>query len=325
MRALVCKAYGPPESLVIEEWESPAPGPGQVMIDVVAAGINFPDVLVVAGKYQVKTPPPFIPGNEATGIVAALGEGARRFAIGDRVIVTTRGGAFADQCVADEHATAALPDEFDFDQGAGFAVTYGTAYHAFRQCAGLEAGQTVLVLGAAGGTGSAAVELAATMGARVIAAASDADKLGFARDAGAHETIDYGTVSLRDAVDDLTGGTGVDVVFDPVGGELAEQAFRSLAWHGRYLVIGFASGTIPSFAGNIALLKEASVTGVWWGTWLAKHPEQHLANVRELAALIEDGKLKPRVTETYPLEDYAAAFRSITERRARGKVILRLR
>jgi NADPH2:quinone reductase len=227
--------------------------------------------------------------------------------------------------VADEQATAALPGEFDFDQGAGFAVTYGTACHAFRQCAGLQPGQTVLVLGAAGGTGSAAVELAVALGARVIAAASNEEKLRFATEAGAHETIDYGSVSLRDAVRDLTGGAGVDVVFDPVGGELAEQAYRSLAWHGRYLVVGFASGAIPEFSANIALLKEASIVGVWWGTWLAKYPEQHLANMREMAALIENGKLQPRVTETYPLEDYAAAFASITGRRARGKVVLRLR
>ena len=325
MRALVCNAYGPPETLTIEDRDDPAPGPGQLMIDVVAAGINFPDLLVVAGKYQVRTPPPFVPGNEASGIVSALGKGTRRFAVGDRVIVTTRGGAFAEKCVADEHAAAALPEAFDFDQGAGFAVTYGTAWHAFRQCAAIEAGQTVLVLGAAGGTGSAAVEIAAAMGARVIAGASDDDKLRFARDAGAHDTVNYSKVALRDAVRDLTGDAGVDIVFDPVGGEVAEQAFRSLAWHGRYLVIGFASGSIPQFAANVALLKEASIVGVWWGTWLAKHPEQHLANMREMAALIDDGRLRPRVTEVFQLDDYVAAFRAIGQRRARGKVILRLR
>lgn len=323
MRALVCNAYGPPESLVIEEREDPVPGPGQVCIDVVAAGINFPDTLVIAGKYQVRTPPPFVPGNEASGIVSALGEGASRYAIGDRVIVTTRGGAFAEKCVANENTVMALPAAFDFDQGAGFAVAYGTAFHALRQRAGLEAGESVLVLGAGGGTGSAAVEIATALGARVIAAAGDDRKLELAKDAGAIATINYAETPLREMVRELAGDSGVDVVFDPVGGDLAGEALRSLAWHGRYLVVGFASGSIPQFPANLALLKEASIVGVWWGTWLARHPDEHLANVAEMTKLIDEGALLPRVTERFRLEDYAAAFRTITERRARGKVILK--
>ncbi|MDX1499843.1 MAG: NADPH:quinone oxidoreductase family protein [Woeseiaceae bacterium] len=325
MRALVCNAYGPPEALAIEERPDPEPGPGQLVVDVAAAGINFPDVLVIAGRYQVKTPPPFVPGNEAAGVVAAVGDGVRLFRPGDRVIVATRGGAFAEKCLADEHTTMPIPAGLDFEHAAAFSVTYGTAYHALKQSAALEAGETVLVLGAAGGVGSAAVEIAKAMGARVIAAAGSGAKLDFARSLGADETIDYSATPLREALKELAGDDGVDVVVDPVGGELAQQALRGTAWHGRYLVIGFASGEIPEFPANLALLKEASIVGVWWGTWAAKNPDTQLENMRELAGLIQAGKIAPRVTEVFAFEDYAAAFGAITGRRALGKVVLRLR
>ena len=324
MRALVCKEYGPPESLVIEEHDDPVPGSGEILVDVAAAGINFPDVLSIAGTYQVKTPTPFIPGNEAAGVVSALGPDAGRFKVGDKVIITTRGATFAEKCVADELTSMPLPDGLDFEQGAGFAVTYGTSYHALKQSADLQPGETVLVLGAAGGVGITAVEIAKAMGARVIAAASSKEKLDFAVSAGADETINYSEVPLKETVKGLTGGKGADVVYDPVGGELAEQAFRATAWHGRYLVIGFACGDIPSFPANIALLKEASITGVWWGTWAAKNPKLQIQNLQAMAQLIAEGKLTPRVTESYALEDYVDAFKAITERRARGKVILRM-
>ena len=323
MRALVCNEYGPPESLTIEERDAPQPGPDQVLVDVVAAGINFPDVLAIAGKYQVKTPPPFVPGAEASGVVAAVGENVKHIGVGDKVIVATT-GAFAEQCVADAAMTIPLPDGLDFAQGAGYSVTYGTSYHALKQSADLRPGETVLVLGAAGGVGITAVEIAKAMGARVIAAASSDAKLEFARSAGADELVNYSEVSLKDAVKELTDGNGADVVYDPVGGELAEQAFRATAWHGRYLVIGFACGEIPSFAANIALLKEASIIGVWWGTWAAKNPKLQIENLAELAAMIAAGKLQPRVTESYALDDFVDAFRAITERRALGKVILRI-
>ena len=322
MRALVCKEYGPPENLVIEERPDPVPGEGEVLVNIKAAGINFPDVLVIAGSYQVKVPPPFVPGNETAGMVEAVGEGVRRLKPGDRVIATPSGGAFADKCVVAEKLCLPLPDALSFEQGAGFTVTYATTYHAFRQCTELTAGETVLVLGAAGGVGSTAVEIAKVMGARVIAAASTEEKLQFAREAGADETINYAEVSLRDAVKELTDGKGVDVVYDPVGGELAQMALRSLAWHGRYLVIGFACGDIPEFPANIALLKEASIIGVWWGTWAARNPGLSIQNMTELAAMVQAGELKPRVTESYPLERYVDAFAAITERRARGKVVL---
>ncbi len=324
MRALVCKEYGPPESLVIEEHDDPVPGEGQVLVDVAAAGINFPDVLSIAGKYQVKTPTPFVPGNEAAGVVSAIGGGVNQYAVGDRVIINTLGGAFAEKCAANVQTTLPLPADLSFEQGAGFSVTYGTSYHALKQSANLQPGETVLVLGAAGGVGITAVEIAKTMGARVIAAASSEEKLAFAVSAGADETINYSEVPLKETVKELTGGKGADVVYDPVGGELADQAFRATAWHGRYLVIGFACGDIPSFPANIALLKEASIIGVWWGTWAAKNPKLQMQNMMEMAKLIADGILTPRVTESYTLDDYAEAFRAITERRALGKVILRM-
>jgi len=322
MRALVCSEYGPPEQLVLEERPDPVPGVGEVLVDVRAAGINFPDVLVIAGTYQVKIPPPFVPGNEVAGIVEAVGEGVSHLKPGDRVIATPSGGAFAEKCVVAEKLCLPLPGALSFEQGAGFTVTYATTYHAFHQCTELQAGETVLVLGAAGGVGSTAVEIAKAMGARVIAAASTEDKLQFAREAGADETINYTEVSLRDAIKELTGGKGVDVVYDPVGGELAQMALRSLAWHGRYLVVGFACGEIPEFPANIALLKEASIIGVWWGTWASRNPRASVQNMVELAAMVEAGQIEPRVTESYPLERYADAFAAITERRARGKVVL---
>jgi len=322
MKALICREYGPPESLVIEERPDPQPSAGEVLVNVRAAALNFPDLLIINGSYQVKTEPPFIPGNEAAGVVEAVGEGVTRFRPGDRIIATPTTGAFAEKCLAAETQCMSLPENLGFEQGAGFTITYATTYHAFRQSTELRSGETVLVLGAAGGVGIAAVELAKHFGARVIAAASSPEKLEFARQAGADETIDYSEQSLRDAVRELTGGRGVDVVYDPVGGSLAEQAFRSLAWHGRYLVIGFASGEIPRFPINIALLKEASVIGVWWGTWSMHSPDDSLQNMVELASLVEQDKLKPRVSERYPLQRYTEAFAAIVQRRARGKVVL---
>ena len=322
MKALVCKQYGPPEKLCIEEHDDPLPRDGEVLVNIKAAGINFPDVLMIGGNYQVKIPPPFVPGGEVAGIVEAVGNGVTRYKPGDRVIAIPPGGGFAEKCVLTEKLCFPLPESLSFEQGAGFTITYATSYHAFRQCTGLRAGETVLVLGAAGGVGITAVEIAKTLGANVIAAASSEEKLQFAREAGADKTINYSDTPLKERVKELTGGNGVDVVYDPVGGELAEQAYRALAWHGRYLVIGFASGDIPKFPINIALLKEASIIGVWWGTWASHNPGDSLQNMAELAAMVDKGALNPRVTESYPLDRYAEAFAAITERRARGKVVL---
>ncbi len=324
MRALTCKAYGPVENLVFEEWDDPEPADNELVIDVAAAGINFPDILSIAGLYQDKTPPPFVPGNEASGIVSNIGKRVSRFAVGDRVIVSSRGGAFAEKCKALEHMVTRLPDRLTFEEGAGYTVAYGTSYHALKQCAKLRADETLLVLGAAGGVGKSAVELGKAMGARVIAAASSAAKIDFARAAGADEGIDYEKEDLRNAVKELTGGKGVDVVYDPVGGELAQAALRGLAWHGRYLVVGFAAGDIPKFPANIALLKEASIVGVWWGTWAAKHPDQHVENTVELEKMIAAETIHPQVTESYSIDEFKNAFQVISERRALGKVVLRV-
>ena len=324
MRALVCKEYGPPDRLVLEEQPDPLPDKGQVVVHVAAAGINFPDVLAIAGQYQVRTPPPFVPGNEAAGIVALVGDGVSRFVVGDKVIVTPNGGAFAEKCAVDENLLMPLPDGLGFAEGAGFAITYGTGYHALKQGAQLRAGETVLVLGAAGGVGSAAVEIAKALGARVIAAASSDEKLEFARSAGADELVNYAVQPLKETVRELTAGAGADVIYDPVGGALALDALRATAWHGRYLVIGFASGDIPNFPANIALLKEASIVGVWWGTWAARNPQEQQKNMQEMAGLMAAGNLQPRVSDSYSFDDYKSAFRAITERRAMGKVILRI-
>jgi NADPH2:quinone reductase len=322
MRALTCKKYGPPESLVLETVADPVPGAGEVLVSIRAAGINFPDVLVIAGQYQVKTEPPFVPGNEAAGIVESIGDGVTRFAVGDEVMLMPTGGAFAEKCVVDQNLVMPIIPGLGFERAAGFTITYGTSYHAFRQRARLAAGETVLVLGAAGGVGITAVEIASAMGATVFAAASSDEKLEFARQAGADHTVNYSNEPLNEAVKALTEGRGVDVVYDPVGGELAQLALRATAWHGRYLVIGFACGDIPNFPANIALLKEASIMGVWWGTWARRNPQEQISNVAEMAQLIGEGKLAPRVTEQYSLDEYASAFAAITERRALGKVIL---
>jgi NADPH2:quinone reductase len=322
MRALVCKEIGPTDKLVVEELTDPVAGPGEVLVRVHAAGINFADILVIKGLYQVKLEPPFIPGHEAAGFVSAVGEGVTHYKAGDKVMIMPEGAAFAELCALPVQRVIPMPESLGFEQAGGFTITYGTSYHAFKQSAGLQAGETVLVLGAASGVGITAVEIAKAMGARVIAAASSDEKLDFARAAGADETINYSEESLKDRCKELTNGKGIDVVYDPVGGELAQQALRALAWHGRYLVIGFASGDIPELPANITLLKEASIIGVWWGTWARLNPRDSEQNMAELAGLVAAGKLTPRVTETYALDQYAEAFASLENRKARGKVIL---
>lgn len=322
MRALVCNHFGRPSDLAIEEREPPVPKAGEVAVDVRAAGLNFPDLLTIAGKYQVRSEPPFIPGIEAAGVVHSVGDGVQHFSPGDHVVLTNQGGAFAERCVVDAARVMPLPESLSFEQGAGFAITYATSYHAFRQCAPLEAGQTVLVLGAAGGVGTTAIEIAKSMGARVIAAASSDEKLEYTRELGADETVNYTDQPLKDTVRELTGGAGVDVVYDPVGGAFATQALQALGWNGRYLVVGFAAGEIPQFPANLVLLKEARIIGVYWGDWAARNPDLAASNVRELVGLIADGTLEPRVMATYPLDRFEEAFAELAERRARGKVVL---
>ena len=324
MRALVCREYGPPDSHAIVDWDDPVAGDDDVAFDVRVAALNFADVLSMAGQYQVKAPLPFIPGNEAAGVVTSVGRNVTRFKPGDRVIGALRGGGFAEKSIVPEIAALAVPEELGFEQAAAYSVAYGTGYHALKQNARLQAGESVLVLGAAGGVGYAAVELARAMGATVIAAASSKEKLDFAAEAGADEFIDYSSQPLKDTAKALTDGRGVDVVYDPVGGELAEQALRATAWQGRFVVVGFASGAIQQFPANLALLKEASIVGTWFGTWAERHPREMRENFDELADMIAAGKIRPRQPTTFAFDDCAEAFRVITERRVLGKVALQM-
>lgn len=322
MRALRCHAFGPLEHLAVEEVPSPRPGPGQVLLDVKAASLNFPDILMAQGLYQVKPPLPYTPGAEAAGVVLATSAGVRRFRPGDRVIAIAGWGGFAEECVVDAGKLSSLPDGMEFDAGAAFLYTYGTALHALRDRACLAAGETLLVLGAAGGTGLAAVEVGKAMGARVVAAASSNDKLTLCRQAGADLTVHYGTESLKDRVRELTGGGGADVVFDPVGGPCTEPALRATKWRGRLLVIGFAAGEIPRIPLNLALLQERSLVGVYWGEWARRDPGGHERNVRQLVDWFASGAVRPVISERLPLDGAIGAMRRMADRQLKGKVVI---
>lgn len=324
MKAVLCRAYGPPEQLEVATVESPTPGKRQARVRVHAAAVNFPDTLIIQGKYQFQPPLPFTPGSDIAGVVIAVGEGVDTIQPGDRVMGFTgvNGGAFAEEAVCDVASLTPIPDGVDFTTAAAAGLTYNTSYYALKDRAHLQPGETVLVLGAAGGVGLAAVELAHAMGARVIAAASSDEKLAICRQYGADETINYGAENMRDRLKTLTGDNGVDVVFDPVGDSYAEPAFRSIAWDGRYLVVGFAAGDIPRIPLNLPLLKGASIVGVFWGSFIAREPKRHQHNQRQLAAWLADGTIKPRISATYPLADVARALSDILQRKAIGKVVL---
>ncbi|MEC7158395.1 MAG: NADPH:quinone oxidoreductase family protein [Pseudomonadota bacterium] len=324
MKALICNEFGSTKNLTLEEVKSPEPGVGQVLIDVHAAGINFPDVLTVQGKYQFKPSLPFTPGIEVSGVIKKVGKDVKMRKVGDEVISTLQTGAFASEVVTSENSTF-LKGNMSFEQAAGFALTYGTSYYALKQRARLVAGETVLVLGAAGGVGVATIQLAKAMGANVIAAASNDTKLDFAEEAGADLRINYTNENLKERVKELTNGQGADVIYDPVGGDFSEQAFRAIAWNGRFLVIGFASGPIAKMPLNLALLKGASLVGVFWGSWSAREPNESQNNFSELIKMVDDKKFIPLVTEIFKLEDHASAFACIEERRAKGKVILSMK
>lgn len=324
MKALICNEFGSTKNLILEEVKSPEPGAGQVLIDVHAAGINFPDVLTVQGKYQFKPSLPFTPGIEVSGVIKKVGKDVKMRKVGDEVISTLQTGAFASEVVTSENSTF-LKGNMSFEQAAGFALTYGTSYYALKQRARLVAGETVLVLGAAGGVGVATIQLAKAMGANVIAAASNDTKLDFAEEAGADLRINYTNENLKERVKELTNGQGADVIYDPVGGDFSEQAFRAIAWNGRFLVIGFASGPIAKMPLNLALLKGASLVGVFWGSWSAREPNESQNNFSELIKMVDDKKFIPLVTEIFKLEDHASAFACIEERKAKGKVILSMK
>ena len=322
MRALVCNEYGSTQNMAVEQRDDLEPGQGQVLIDVRGAGVNFPDILTVEGKYQFKPPLPFIPGTEVSGVITKVGKGVTGRSVGDEVVGTTQTGAFADQIVTSEHSTFLKGDTMSFEQAAGFAITYGTSYYALKQQANLQEGETVLVLGAAGGVGVSCIQIAKAMGARVIAAASTDEKLDYACKAGADLRINYSNESLKEKVKELTGGKGADVIYDPVGGDYSEQAFRAVAWDGRFLVIGFAAGPIPRMPLNLALLKGASLVGVFWGSWMARDPLASKQNFEELVEMVDTGSFSPLVSEVYSMHDFQKAFACISERRAKGKVVL---
>jgi NADPH2:quinone reductase len=322
MRAIVCSRFGGPEVLELADVEVPLAREGQVILDVHACAINFPDLLMVQGLYQIKPDLPFTPGSEVAGVIRSLGVGVEGMAVGDRVIASTGTGGLAEQVVVDAKSVVPAPEGIDFASAAGLLYTYGTSYHALRDRAVLQPGETLLVLGAAGGVGLAAVELGRLMGARVIAAASSEEKLALCREYGAAETVNYGTEDLKTRVRELTGGVGADVVYDPVGGGYTEPALRATAWNGRYLVVGFASGVIPRIPLNLPLLRGCSLVGVYWGSFVQSDPGHHHRNLAELVGWWRSGRLKPHVSGTYPLERAVDAMRHLAERQALGKLIV---
>lgn len=322
---MLCRRLGPPQVLEPAEVPLPQPAAGQLRIRVEACGINFPDLLLVAGKYQDRPPLPFIPGGEVAGVVDQLGAGVDGFAVGQPVMAATMLGGLAEYAVARARDTDLRPAGLAAETAAAFPGVYGTAWHALVQRGRLQPGETLLVLGAAGGTGSAAVQIGRALGARVLAAAGSAEKLAFLRAQGADAVIDYRDGGLRDAVKGLTGGRGADVVFDPVGGAAFDQASRCVAWNGRLLVVGFASGTIPRFPVNLALLKGYAVVGVYYGRFRDEQPAEAAANMRALLALLEAGRLAPPVDRVFPLEAAASALACLQDRSVRGKVVVSLR
>jgi NADPH2:quinone reductase len=322
MKAVLCKAFGPPESLVVEDVPSPTPGPGEVVMSVKAASVNFPDVLIIQNKYQVKPPLPFSPGSELAGVVKAVGDGVTGIAPGDRLMACTGYGAFAEEVLVDATRLLAIPAGMDFVTAASFILTYGTGDHALRDRGGLRPGETLLVLGAAGGVGIAAIEIGKALGARVIACASADDKLAVCRAHGADETINYATEDLRERIKALTGGRGIDVVYDPVGGPYAEPALRSVGWRGRFLVIGFASGDIPKMPLNLPLIKGSSIVGVYWGDFTRREPQRFAESMQQLERWYAEGRLKPHVSATFPLERASEALTLMANRQVKGKVVL---
>ncbi len=324
MQILLCESLGPAQNLRLVEAAMPQPGEGEVLVDVAFAALNFFDTLIIAGKYQIKPPLPFSPAGEFSGRIAALGPGVVGLRIGQRVMGFTGFGCARQSIIVAAQSLIALPDGLGFEKAAGLCIAYGSALHALRQRAAIRPGETLAVLGASGGVGLAAVELGAAMGAKVIACASSDEKLAFARRMGASATINYKTQDLRAELKRLSEGKGVDVVYDPVGGPLTEAALRSLAWRGRLLVIGFASGEIPKPPLNLALLKGCDILGVYWGEFVTREPEAHRSNMSDIVAMAVRGALSAHVHGVYALADFETAFGVISRRAALGKVLLKL-
>jgi NADPH:quinone reductase len=323
MKAILCTHFGGPADLEYGELPDPAPAAGEVVVAVKAAALNFFDTLLIAGKYQFKPPFPFSPAAEFSGVIERVGDGVTTFKAGDRVLGYGGHGAAREKVAISAQRVVKIPDNLDFDRAAGLTVIYGTTLHALKDRAHLKSGETLAVLGASGGTGLAAIELGKLMGARVIACASSDDKLAFCRERGADDVINYATADLKDALRKATGGKGADVIYDPVGGAYAEAALRSIAWQGRFLVIGFAAGEIPKIPLNLALLKGCDIVGVFWGAFIERDPKGHQANMADLVRWAAEGKLSAHVHAVYPLEKTPEALTAIAERKVMGKVILR--
>lgn len=322
MKAVVCKAWGPPDSLVVEDITLPALKAGEVLVDVKAASVNYPDVLIIQKKYQIQPALPFTPGSEVAGVVNAVGEGVTHVKPGDRVIAFTGTGGFAEQLIAPVAGIIPLPPGVPDDVAASFTLVYGTSHHAVIDRGELKAGQTMLVLGAAGGVGLAAVEIGKAIGARVIAAASSDQKLAVCKEHGADVLINYATQDLREAIKAATDGKGPDVIYDPVGGVYAEPAFRSIGWRGRYLVVGFANGEIPKLPLNLALLKGASLVGVFWGEFTKREPKKNLAAMQQMMGWMAEGKIRPLISARYSLAQVPEALKALESRQATGKVVI---
>jgi NADPH:quinone reductase len=322
MKAVVCKEFGPPESLVVEEIPDPEPGPGQVVIDVHACGLNFPDVLIIQDKYQFKPPRPFAPGHEVAGDVVEVGEGVTGYKVGDRVIGAIGSGGYATEAVIDQGQLLPMPGNMSYEDGAAFTMTYGTSYYALKQRSSMKPGETLLVTGASGGVGLTAVELGALMGLKVIAAVGSDEKAEITKRYGATMFVNYTKEKMRDKVKELTGGNGADIIYDAVGGDAFEESARCIAWYGRLLVVGFAAGRIPSLPANLALLKSCDVRGVFYGAWRAREPVEARKNFDELLAWYAQGRLKPHISMRFPLEKSPDAMNALLSRKATGKVVL---
>jgi NADPH2:quinone reductase len=324
MKAVVCKQFGPPETLAIEDLPPPKAAAGEVVVSVKAASLNFPDTLIIQNKYQIKPPLPFTPGSEMAGVVKEVGEGVTRLKPGERVLGVIGYGAFAQECVAPEARLVPIPSGMDFDTAAAFLLTYGTAHHALRHRARSRSGESLLVLGAAGGVGLAAVEIGKVLGLRVIACASSDEKLAVCREHGADETINYGREDMRARIEEITAGNGVDLIYDAVGGVYTEAALRSSAWRARLLVIGFAAGNVPRIALNLPLLMERDIIGIHWGAWVPRAPEEFALAMQELGAWFREGRIRPYVSRTYSLSQVSEAMHAMLERRVTGKVVFRV-
>ncbi len=322
MKALLSTATGGPDTLVLGDIARPTAGKGQIVIDTKACAVNFPDVLIIEDKYQFRPERPFAPGGEVAGLVAEVGEGVTEFKIGDRVLAACGNGGMAEAVAVSVHNAYHLPDGHDFAEGASLLMTYGTSFHALVDRGHIKSGDTLLVLGASGGVGMAAVEIGKALGAKAIAAASTDDKLAICKQHGADATINYSTQDLREAIKAATEGKGPDVIYDPVGGIYAEPAFRSIAWRGRYLVIGFANGEIPKLPLNLPLLKGASLVGVFWGEFAKREPKANLAAMQELMKWMAEGRIKPHISGRYALADTARALEDMAARKVTGKVLI---